>query len=242
MYRIATLSFLAGALALAGSANAGDISKITGKVIFKGDAAAHKRMVIDTSKDPNCKKSKAKIGTENVIINSKTEPPTLRDVLVSIDHEFADEAFPVPSEPVTLTQVGCQYEPHVLGVQEGQAVKVLNGDDTNHNIHFLPKVNEEHNFTQPKKDLEAGKDVKLVAEQPFKVKCDVHPWMGCYIGVFKHPFFNVTGEAGTFELKGMPAGKYTVKAWHSEFGEQKMDVEVTTGETKTVDFTFGESN
>ncbi|RME36680.1 MAG: hypothetical protein D6788_11100, partial [Planctomycetota bacterium] len=59
-----------------------DNAVVKGKVIFKGDPDRYKRTVINTNKDPNCKKSVARIGTENVIINKKTNPPTLRNVLV----------------------------------------------------------------------------------------------------------------------------------------------------------------
>lgn len=218
-------------------ARADDMSVIKGSVFFKGDKNNFKRKTINTGKDPNCKKAKAKIGTEDVVIN-KTDPLTLRNVLVSIKDGLGDRAFPVPPQPVTLTQVGCKYTPHVLGIVEGQELKVLNGDATNHNIHFLPKSNDELNFSQPRKDLETGRTVTLTAEAPFKVKCDVHPWMGCHIAVFKHPFFDVTGRAGTFTLKGMPPGKYTIEAWHEKFGTVTAEVEVSTGDTKEVNLTF----
>jgi len=215
-----------------------DATRIVGKVVFDGGPGDYKRVVLDTSKDPNCKKAKPKIGSENVVLNTKTDPVTVRNVLVAIKDGLGDAVFPTPSTPVTLTQVGCTYEPHVLGIVEGQPLKILNGDETNHNIHFLPEVNEEINFTQPKKDLEAGKEVKLVAEKPFKVKCDVHPWMGCHVGVFKHPFFSVTDTDGTFELKGMPGGKYVIEAWHEEFGTLTAEVNVATGETAEADLTY----
>jgi plastocyanin len=211
---------------------------IRGKVIFKGNADNFKRKKIDTSKDPNCKKAKKAIGTHNVILNKKTDPITIRDVMVSISEGLGDRVFPAPSKPVILTQVGCEYSPHVITMTEGQELKVLNGDDTNHNIHFLPKVNEEMNFSQPKKDLENGRSLKLQAEEPFHVKCDVHPWMGCNIGVFKHPFHDVSDKAGTFEIKGMSGGTYTLKAWHEEFGTREVEVTVATGATANVDIVF----
>ncbi len=234
---VATVSMVTFALvAMSGVAHA-DANVITGKVIFKGNAGDYKRKVIDTSKDPNCKKAKTKIGSQKVIINKKTTPMTLRNVLVSIKDGLGNKMFPTPSEPVVLTQFGCQYKPHVFGIVAGQKLKILNGDNTNHNIHFLPKKNQEHNFTQPKKDMENGKVITLVEEDVFKVKCDVHPWMGCHIGVFKHPFFNVTGKDGTFTLTGMPDGTYTLEAWHEEFGKQTASVTVEGG-TANVDLTF----
>lgn len=223
-------------LALAAPAMAEDNGVIKGKVIFKGDADNFKRTVVNTQKDPNCAKMKAKIGTENVIINKKTDPMTLRNALVFVKEGLGDRKYDAPTEPFVLTQEGCQYTPHIVALMAGQPLRVHNGDNTNHNIHFLPKVNQEMNFSQPKQGME--KDITLQVEEAFKVKCDVHPWMGCYIQVFDHPFFAVTDKEGTFELKGLPPGKYVVEAWHEEFGTQTATVEVASGDTKEADFTF----
>jgi len=224
----------AAVLGLSAGVRAADDGVIKGKVIFKGDESKYKRLKIDTSKDPNCKKA---IGTYDVIINKGT-PPTLRNVVVSIKEGLGDKKFPAKTEPFKLLQKNCEYEPHIITVMEGQPVQVLNGDDTNHNIHFQPKKNPEENFSQPQKDEKTGKEMKFVEEAPFHVKCDVHPWMGGYVLVFKHPFFATTGEDGTFEIKGVPPGKYVLEAWHEKFGEMKADVEVAAGKTVEMDFTF----
>jgi len=241
MYRgaIAT-SALVGAMLMvsASPARADDKAVIKGKVVFKGDTDKYPRHTIPTDKDPNCAKSKAKIGTYDVILNKKTDPITIRNVLVSVKEGLGDKKFTAPSEPAVLTQYGCEYSPHVMGVMAGQPLRVLNGDDTNHNIHFLPKVNEQYNFTQPKKDTEKGRELTLQPEDVFHVKCDVHPWMGCWIQVFTHPFYAVTGDDGTFEIKGLPPGKYVVEAWHEKFGTTTMTVEVAQDETKEADLTF----
>ena len=76
------------------------------------------------------------------------------------------------------------------------------------------------------------------AEGMFRIKCDVHPWMVGYVGVMKHPFFAVTGKDGQFTLKGLPAGTYTVEAWHEKLGTQDPQVTLSDGGTATVSFSF----
>ena len=217
-------------------ARADDNAVIKGRVLFKGDPEKYKRTTLDTSKDENCKKIKDKIGSEEVILNKKVDPITIKNVIVSIKEGLGDRKFTPKTEAAVLDQTGCQYFPHVLAVMEGQPVKIRNSDPTNHNIHFLPKINEELNKTQPKQGMEDK--ITLKTEEPFKVKCDVHPWMGMHLAVFNHPFFGVTGDEGTYEIKGLPPGKYVVEAWHEKFGTVTANVEVTSGATKDADFTF----
>ena len=230
------MAAVVGGFLLSAITEAGDNAVIKGKIIFEGDVAKYKRSVIKTDKDPNCKKAKKRIGSEKVIINKKTVPKTLRNVMVYVKSGLRDAKFEAKTEPVILNQLGCQYVPHVVAMMASQPLRVTNGDETNHNIHLLPKVNLEMNFSQPKKGMK--KDLTLQVEDVFKAKCDVHPWMGCYIRVFDHPFFAVTGKAGTFEIKNLPAGKYSIEAWHEEFGTQTVKVIVAQDETKEVDITF----
>ena len=70
------------------------------------------------------------------------------------------------------------------------------------------------------------------------VKCDLHPWMRCYIAVFKHPYFAVSAKNGSFDLKNLPPGKYTLEAWQEKFGTVAQEVTIGPNETKTVEFVF----
>ena len=133
-------------------------------------------------------------------------------------------------------QKGCQYKPHVLGIQTGQELEVLNSDPTLHNVHSLSKDNPQFNVAQPKVGMKLVK--KFDKPETFKVKCEVHTWMGAYIGVFAHPFYAVTGDDGSFSLKKLPVGDYTIEAWHEKYGMQTMKVSVGATDTKTADFKF----
>ena len=74
-------------------------------------------------------------------------------------------------------------------------------------------------------------------EPIFKIKCDVHPWMGAYVGVFDHPYFAVTGTDGKFAIDGLPDGTYDVVAWHERLPNQSGKLTVSGG-SGSVDFTF----
>ena len=231
------LGALLGAAAMS-PAQADGITTIRGTVIFKGDPAKYKRAVIDRSARPACEKEVKKVETEDVILNDDTDPITIRNVLIAIRAGLEHHAFPVPKEPAILMQHGCRYKPHILGLSARQPLKMYNADDVAHSTTFLSKANRQENFIQPQKDLEKGRTIELLAEPPFPVESKVFPWMKAYIAVFNHPFFAVTGGTGMYELRGLPAGRYRIDAWHEKLGTQTTIVTIDKGETKTVDFTF----
>ena len=75
-------------------------------------------------------------------------------------------------------------------------------------------------------------------EGMFQVKCDVHPWMNAYVGVFTNPFYAVTGADGKFTISGLEPGTYEITAWHERLGTQTATVTVGANATKTQDFKF----
>jgi hypothetical protein len=125
----------------------------------------------------------------------------------------------------------------VVGVQTGQSVVFLNNDNTLHNIHALPKTNKPFNLGLPFQGIKQTRKFDS-PEIMVPLKCDVHPWMLGYVGVLAHPYFAVTGEDGSFSLKGLPAGTYTLEVWHEKLGTQSQEIEIGPRQTKETGFTF----
>jgi len=223
------LSILAVGACIAGQAIAGDV---TGKVMFDGAAPKPARLRMDA--DPVCSKAhKSSVTGEEVVVNSNN---TLKNVLVYVKDGPLKKKYDAPSEKVVFDQEGCIYHPHVLGIQTGQSLEVRNSDPTLHNVHTLSKENPQFNVAQPKKGMILKKTFDKA--EVFKVKCEVHTWMGAYIGVFNHPYFSVTGDDGSFSMKKLPAGDYTLEAWHEKYGTQTLKVKVSASGAVTADFKF----
>jgi plastocyanin len=216
-------------LCVAGYAMAGDV---TGKISFEG--AAPKAARLNMNADPVCMKAhKDPMFSEEVVVNKNG---TLRNVLVYVKEGLGGKKFDPPATKVEFDQQGCKYTPHVLGIQTGQEFLVKNSDPTLHNVHSLSKENPQFNVAQPKKGMTLTK--KFDKTETFKVKCEVHTWMNAWITVFNHPFYAVTGDDGSFSLKKLPAGDYTIEAWHEKYGSQTMKVKVAAAGEAKADFKY----
>jgi plastocyanin len=209
-------------------------SSITGTVTFAGKAPNIKPLAMDA--DPVCaKKHSTPVPAETLVLGSGN---TMGNIMVFVSKGLpGGKTYQVPTTPVVLDQNGCQYKPHVMGVRTGQPYKILNSDGLAHNVHTLPKVNKQFNQSMPGSLKEAN--TKFDKEEPvFQVKCDVHPWMTAYIGVFSHPFFSVTSADGKFTLSGLDPGTYEITAWHERLGTQTASITVGANDKKTQDFKF----
>jgi plastocyanin len=203
---------------------------ISGKVTYTGTPV--KQKAIDMSKEPSCAKQHATpVTTETVVTGANN---TLENVLVYIS-AGADDAN-APSQAVTFTQKGCQYLPHVIALHTGQQLQVVNADQTSHNIHPLAKVNREWNKSQPPGSPAIQE--KFDAPEFISVKCNIHPWMHGWFAVLKTSHYSLTGDGGGFSLPNLPPGKYTVTAWHEDYGTQQQEVTISGNETKSIDFSF----
>jgi plastocyanin len=222
----------------------GPTGTVTGAISFNGTVPAAKK--IDTSADPICGQRNPNLTTEDTLVKDGK----LANVFIYVKEgntasgqKFADLPWSTPATAVNLDQNGCRYKPHVMGIQTNQKLSITNSDPTQHNIHPTPKLNPEWNQTQQSGQPPIEKTFAR-SEVLIPVKCNQHPWMKAYIGVLKHPFYSVSAEDGTYTLKGVPAGTYTVVAWKeggAEGTQKTMSVTVPANGSATADFAFGEA-
>lgn len=208
---------------------------ITGRIRLTGKSPGNP--IIRMGMDPKCAQMNA--GKRRVHENVVAAPDgSLANVFVKLEGSFPQTR--VPTEPAVLDQRGCIYGPRVLGVRVGQMLQVRNSDDLLHNVHGISSRANGFNVSEPKAGM--VQQFRLKDEEVMlRLQCDVHKWMTAFVGVVKHPYFAVTGTAGTFEIENVPAGTQTIQAWHERFGLLTQSVRVKRGATVTVDFTYAGS-
>jgi plastocyanin len=229
------LCLSAGLVAMVGGPGAAlAASSVTGTVTFDGKVPTLKPLAMDA--DPACAKKHSKpVPSEMLVLGNGN---TMGNILVWVSKGLpAGKTWPAPKTPVVLDQKGCVYEPHVMGIMVGQAYRILNSDGILHNVHALPKVNRGFNRPMPAAVKESSASFDK-PEAVFQIKCDVHPWMTAYVGVFTHPFFSATGTDGKFTISGLDPGTYEITAWHERLGTQTASITVAANEAKTQNFKF----
>ena len=216
---------------LAGCGRTGNVSGVQGTVTYAGPDTDPP---VSMQGDPSC----AGLHPEPVDSNEiALKNGKLANVFVYVKSGLEGKSFPVPAEKKQVDQRGCLYSPRVLGVQVGQTVEFTNSDPTLHNIHALPTANEESNDPQlqgmPPIDKTFAKPEVMVP-----LRCDIHPWMTAYLGVVSHPYYAVSGEDGTFSIRNLPPGRYTLEAWHEKLGTQTREVTIAPGRMVAIGFDF----
>lgn len=206
---------------------------VTGTIKFTGAAPANPK--IDMSEEPACKEKVAN-AVDPVVLVSKG---MLANVFISVTSGLpAGQKYPAPTTPAVLDQDGCLYHPRVIGVMAGQPIEIRNSDAVLHNIKAVPKKNRGFNISQPSQGMKTTRSFPA-AEAAIPLECNVHGWMHAKAFVMEHPFFAVSGADGTFSIKGLPAGTYTIEAWHEKLGTKTATVTVAANGTATTSFTFG---
>lgn len=207
---------------------------VSGRVTLTGAPPANEKVTMTT--DPFC--SGHNPGETELPAYAVGADGALANVLLRVT-EGVRGSYPAPPEARQLDQKGCAYSPRLLALMTGQPLDIVSSDATLHNVHAAAKENKAFNLGMPAPGTRYTRTFEKPEIVPFK--CDVHPWMRAWVAVVPHPFFAVTGPDGLYAIKGLPAGTYTVEAWHEKLPAQTFTVTVTDGETNVHDVTFATS-
>lgn len=206
---------------------------VSGTVHFTGAAPSNPK--IDMSQESACAGKYTSPPTDPQFVVSDGK---LGNVFVYVKSGLPNGAtYTAPSTPVQIDQSGCLYHPRVFGVMTNQDIVIKNDDAVLHNIKAVPTTNRGFNISQPSAGMTSTR--KFTSQEVMvPLECNVHGWMHAWVGVLSHPFYATSGPDGSFSIKNLPAGTYTIEAWHEKLGTQTQTVTVGAGETKTADFTF----
>jgi plastocyanin len=205
---------------------------VAGTIKFTGTPPANPK--IDMAEEPSCKSKYTTPPVEPITVVNKGG---LANVFVYVKSGLPTGAkHAAPTTPAVIDQSGCLYSPRVFGVMAGQQIEIRNSDAVLHNIKAVPKKNRGFNISQPTKDMKTTRSFPT-PELAIPFECNVHGWMHAKVFVMDNPYFAVSDANGAFSIKGLPAGTYTLEAWHEKLGTKTATVTVTaTGGTAT--FTF----
>jgi plastocyanin len=218
-------SILAALVATAATpALAGDV---TGVVHYAGAAPALAPLKVN--KDTNiCGQT---VKDESVEVSNGL----LRDVVITVKGPGATKPAPLAAKAV-LDQHLCHYVPHVQAAPVGSTLEIVNSDPMLHNIHGYQGSATAFNLAMPIKGQRIPRPLSKVGV--VTVKCDVHNFMHGYVVVVDSPYA-VVGDDGKYAVTGLPAGSYTVTAWHEKLGEKTAEVTVPATGGVAADFTYG---
>ncbi len=121
------------------------VGAITGTVSLDGTPPTPRPIIMTAG--PECAKLHSSPLTYPEVVTG--DHGALANVLVYVKSGLGNYRYDIPATPATLDQVGCMYEPHVLGMMATQKLDIKNTDPIVHNVHPVPHHNRAWNQSQP---------------------------------------------------------------------------------------------
>jgi plastocyanin len=172
-------------------------------------------------------------------INGKVSAADLKsagNISVYID-TIPGKKFDRPTEHVSVDQRNMVFVPHVLVVLRGTTVDFLNSDQVAHNVYW-PSVGGNKTLRHSLTIVSPGQKKSFQFDDlgSAQLLCNMHSEMIGYVVVVPTPYFATTGSDGTFTIKNVPAGTYTLKTWSADGKPSSQSITVTDAPTN-VDIT-----
>ena len=205
------------------------VGAIVGRVIFQG-ATIPKPTEIENGTDPEACGSRQSFA--DILVSPKDRG--IQNVIVALSDSKLPSAPRPTASTLTVDNRKCQFAPHVAVLTAGSTVEATNSDPISHTTHLY------YGALSRNLALSTGEKLSQFVNRPglIIVKCDIHGWMKAYIRVDSHPFHAVSDAAGRFEIRGIPAGSYTLEAWHEVLGKQMISVTVKGGTTEQIEIQY----
>jgi plastocyanin len=164
-----------------------------------------------------------------------SEGPLPERTVVYLESETLNRGkYPLPSKNPILDQKNLQFHPRVLPILVGTTVDFPNRDNLFHNVFSYSQPGEFDLGRYPRDDV---RSVQFDRTGLVRVYCDIHAHMNATIIVLPHPYFATPGDDGSYAIRRVPEGKYSVVLWIDRDVVDRRSVEVRSGETAQIDFT-----
>lgn len=209
---------------------------LTGEVTFSGSVPEAKRLLI--TKDAEVCGEGYRERHEVVV----AEGGGLLNVVIFLVDVEQGKQWIEPDEGYILDQRNCSFQPHLQIVRPGSDLNIVNSDPVLHNIHSYELIGRARrtlfNFGQPSEKKMITRPLRPRRGSQIQLKCDAHDFMEGWILAPQNPYFAIVNKDGTFEIDDVPAGTYTVKAWHPYLGVQEGQVTLDPSGKGEISFQF----
>ncbi|WP_447971835.1 hypothetical protein [Nitrospira sp. M1] len=162
------------------------------------------------------------------------------DVVVFI--QGLEQGKSAPEKIPTLNVNRCQFDQLVMAGMDGSQLRVMMNDSVLHPLRGWEMLSNGRIPLFTFSNLETGeeKSAKLTTRNSgmVKVECDQHRFMQAWILVPLNPYFSTTDETGHFTITNIPAGTYTVSAWHPSLGYLEKTLTLKSGEQQDLGFVY----
>jgi hypothetical protein len=198
-----------------------DWATVKGQVVYDGNPP--ERKTLDVTKDQGHCLAKGPLLSEEWVVNKENKGVQWTFVWLMPNNPMAQMPIhpalaQIKNKDVSIDQPQCQFEPHALGLRQGQDLVAKNSSPAVHNVNWTGGLkNPGGNVIVPSKNSHTITDLKA-DRFPVTITCNIHPWMKAYARVYDHPYFAVTDANGKFEIKDAPVGQYRLVVWHEAIG------------------------